>query len=597
MYSWFSYLKNALKRELPGDPISGKEKKSTRQNLSNLKPFIKKFWKKGILGAVLIFLVSILSFPAPLINRFLIDKVLIGKNMKLLLITVLSLTVLHIILKLLSLLQKFFFTRFEQEVSLDIQKTLIDHTLHLPKSFFDSKDTGYLMSRIISDVGGLKWFFSSTIVYLVSSVFKFIGGAIFLIYLKWELALIVLLIIPGMVAAVKYFSKKSNILSHHGMEQNAKVIQKFQESLSSYSLIKSFSTERRTAKRITDDLRKLVDLGLERSTVSSAAGFLIGFFPEIARFAVLLAGGFWIINGDWTLGSLIAFQSYIGYVYGPAQFLASANINFQSALASLERVSALFDIVPEDNIKKGKRIKKLKGSIEFRDVDFSYDGEENILENISFRISPGEWVAIVGASGVGKTTLISLILNFYKSSKGEILFDSKKTEIYNLKDIRNRIGYVSQNPLLLSGSILKNLKYGNTSATEKEIVKASKIAGIDSFINSLPKKYNEKLGEKGVNLSEGQRQRLSLARALIKNPDIYILDEPTSALDHKIENEIFKLMPAALMGKTVLLISHRESTVKKASKVLFLKKKKLIAYGSHEKLLKQVPEYRMLMDS
>jgi len=579
------------------DPISGKDrKKNTRKNLQNLKPFVLKFWKKGVWGAALILVVSLFSFPTPMINRFLIDKVILGKNMKYLLITVIVLVGLRLFLKILSVFQRFYFTRFEQEVSLDIQQTLINHTLHLPKSFFDSKDTGYLMSRLMSDVGGLRWFFSSTIVYLISSAFRFIGGVILLFYLKWQLAIAVLLVLPGMVIIVKYFSKKSKILSHHGMEQNAKVHRSVQETLSTTSLIKAYSSEKKTLDNISNHLRRSVDLGLERMTVSSVAGVLISLFPEIAKFVVLLAGGFWIINGEWSLGSLLAFQSYINYVYGPAQFFATANISFQNALASLERVSALFDIVPEENLKSGKKVKHLKGVLEFKNVTFSYGGKESALEDISFETEPGEWVAVVGSSGVGKTTLISLILNFYKPDIGEIKFDGISSSKYNLKDLRRRIGYVSQNPVILSGTVIDNLKYGNEEATDENVFKAAKVSGIDKFIKTLPNGYEEKLGEKGVNLSEGQRQRLSLARALVRDPDIFILDEPTSALDKKIEHTIFNSLPSVIKDKTLILISHRLSTIRSASRVLFLNKKKLVATGTHEELVKSNSDYRELTE-
>jgi len=597
MLSWFSYFKNALRRKLPDDPVSDKAKKgSTRKNLQNLNPFIKKFWKKGILGAVIIFVTVALSFPTPLINRFLIDEVILGKQMKYLLITVLIIAGLTLFLKFLSVFQNFWFNRFEQEVTLDIQHTLIDHTLHFPKSFFDSKDTGYLMSRLLSDAGGLRWFFSSTIVYLISSVFRFIGGVALLFYLKWQLAIVVVLVLPGLVLVVRYFAKRAKILSHHGMEQRAKVHRSVQESLSTTSLIKAFSSEKRTVNNIMGNLKKSVDIDLESSTVNSAAEALISFSPEIVRFIVLLAGGYWIIIGEWSLGSLLAFQLYIGYVYGPAQFMATANIRLQRALASLERVSALLDIVPEENIKSGKKIKKLKGEIEFKDVTFAYGGKEEVLSDVSFKVKPGDRLAVVGPSGVGKTTLISLILNFYKPDKGEILFDKIPASEYNLKDLRRRIGYVSQNPTILSGTVMENLKYGNEKASEDAVIKAAKTAGIDKFINKLPEKYDEKLGEKGVNMSEGQRQRLSLARALVRDPDILILDEPTSALDKIIEREIFDLLPEYIKKKTLILISHRPSTIKSASRVLVLNEKKLVASGTHEKLIKENSDYRSLME-
>ncbi|MFQ5722686.1 MAG: ABC transporter ATP-binding protein, partial [Candidatus Aminicenantales bacterium] len=329
--------------------------------------------------------------------------------------------------------------------------------------------------------------------------------------------------------------------------------------------------------------------------VNSAANLSIGLMPEIARFIVLAAGAFWVIQGQWTLGSLLAFLSYLGYVFGPANFLANVNLRLQSALAALERVSALYNLVPEENLEEGKSVSKLKGNVKFDKVSFSYDGNEMILEGLSFSAHPGDNIAIVGPSGVGKTTLISLILCFYRPTSGDILFDELSVSEYNLTSLRKRIGYVSQDPQLLSGTIMENLRYGNPEASEEKIKKMTKTAGIHDFIESLPHGYESKVGEKGVNFSEGQKQRLALARALIKEPDILILDEPTSALDSALERSILQALPELFASKTLFLVSNRPSTFKKAKKILLLNKKRLIAVGTHQEL-KSNPYYRSLLE-
>ena len=596
MKSWVSYLKNALKRKLPEDPISKeKEHSNIKKNLKNLKPYILKYWRKGLLGALLVLFTSLLGFPIPLITRFLIDHVILEKKLAFLVGTVLLMVAIKMVAKLTGSFQHFYFTRFEQVVILNIQKDLINRTLRLPKTFFDSKETGYLMSRLLSDVHGLRWFFSSTLVYIISSLIRFIGGVALLFYLKWQLAIVVLFILPAIVLVVRFFAGKTRILSLHSMEQSAKVTSSMQESLSTTSLIKAFSTEKKTLNNIMKQLRSSIQIGLEHSIINSVANFSIGLLPEISRLIVLLAGAYWVILGEWSLGSLLAFQSYVGYVYGPAQFLASANINLQNALASLERVSALFDVIPEDNLEKGKKIKKLNGYVEFKNVCFSYNRKEKVLENLSFKVKPGEWIAIVGPSGVGKTTLLSLILSFYKPSKGEILFDNLPVSEYCLTNLRKRIGYVSQNPSLLSGTIMDNLMYGNKDASKDQVIKAAKIAGIHNFIKNLPKGYLETLGEQGMNLSEGQRQRLALGRALIKEPDIMILDEPTSALDSIVERSIFGALPELIQSKTLFIVTHKLSTVKKVNRILLLNENKLIATGTHTELMKNNHYYRTLI--
>ncbi len=241
MKSWFSYLKDSLARQQPADKLAAVAKKDRlRANLKNLLPFIKRHWKKGALGATLILLTALLAFPGPLITRFLIDKVILGKQLSLLLGVILLLAGIKAAGVLFGLLQQFYFTRFEQEVMLDIQQTLFDRTLHLPKAFFDDKETGYLMSRLLGDVGGLRWFFSSSIVHMVTSVLRFAGGIVFLLYLNWRLALAVLVVLPVMFLAVRFFGNKLRVLSHHGMERQAEVYQSVQESLAQTSLIKAY---------------------------------------------------------------------------------------------------------------------------------------------------------------------------------------------------------------------------------------------------------------------------------------------------------------------------------------------------------------------
>jgi len=596
MKTWFTYLKEGLSRTQPDDRLAGERGYAgARANLQNLRPFVARHWRKGALGALLILLSALLSFPMPLINRYLIDEVILGKQMNLLFGAAALLVGLKLLAKLTGAWQSFYFTHFEQGILLDIQEDLFSHTLRLPKAFFDNKETGYLMSRLLSDVNGLRWFFSSTLVAIVSSLLRFLGGVMFLVYLEWRLALVSLVVLPGLVIAVRLFSSRMRILGHHGMEEQAEVSRAMQETLSSTELIKAYSSENRTMRGLMAKLRSALQVRLEQVAVNSIAGMIINIIPEIARAIVLVVGAYWIIQGEWTLGSLLAFQSYLGYVYGPAQFLASANLQLQNALASLDRVSALYDIVPEANQGQGKEIKRLKGVVDFEKVTFSYDGQETVLHEVSFHVDSGEHVAIVGPSGVGKTTLVSLILRFYKPTSGEIFLDGFPASEFELGSLRQRIGYVAQSTLLLSGTIADNLSYGNPKASDDQIIRAAKVAGIHDFIISLPDGYDASVGERGVNLSEGQKQRLSIARALIKNPDILVLDEPTSALDSLTEKTIFDRLPEMVREKTTFIIAHRLSTIQNSDRILLLNEKRLVAIGTHQELLKNSAYYRTLV--
>jgi ABC-type bacteriocin/lantibiotic exporter with double-glycine peptidase domain len=587
-------LKQGLARKLPEDRLGGHPRqRGLKASIQNIYPYLARHWRKGILGLFLVVTAALLAFPAPLITRYLVDDVILARRLELLLEGLVLLIGILVIEKTLRFIETLYFARLEQAITLEIQNDLIARVLRWPKTIFDDQQTGYLMSRLSGDVEGIRTLFSSSMVEIASNFIRFAGGVGFLVYLEWRMSFIVLILLPVLGLLVRFFSQKIHVLSHRNMEQKGRVLSAIQESVSEATLIKSFATEDRAQKRLMDQLKRVFHISMERTSVNALAGVLINSMPGIARLIVLAVGAVWVVNGQWTLGSLLAYQAYITYVFGPAQFLASTNLQLQQARAALERISSLFEIIPEENLGVGRKVERLSGDIEFRNVTFSYNGSEPVLKDISLHVRAGEKIAVLGPSGVGKTTLLSLILGFYHPARGQVFFDGLPAADFEAGSLRRRIGYVSQQPRLLSGTIMENLRYGNADAetgktdTEKpgteRIKQIARITGIHDFIEKLPAGYETKISESGANLSEGQKQRLSIARALIKAPDIIVFDEPTAALDGQAEASLFEALPQAIRQKTMFIVSHRPSAIRHADRVFMLQENQLIECQSNQR--------------
>jgi ABC-type multidrug transport system fused ATPase/permease subunit len=597
MKTWLEYLKSGLARKAPEDRIAaGKPCAGIGENLRRHFPFFRRHWRKGALGASFILFNALMAFPMPLVSRFVIDDVILGKQLSLLPWVLLLMAALAVFSRAMGLFQNWFFLRYSQEVTLDIQSQVLEHSFSLPKSFFDKNQTGYLMARMTGDIGGVTWFLSGSLVGILTNVLYFIGGIALLFWLEWRLALAALAAVPVFLLALRRFSDRMHALNHAGNEENARYMSGFQETLGSIPLVKAFAAEEKAVGKIMAGLRQVFRLSAERSVVGSVTGLALSSTPSLVNFAVFAVGAYWVITGHWTLGSLFAFQAYLGRVFGPAQSLTSTGLQMQNIRASLERLTALLDVVPEESAGKGENVAALKGNVEFRAVSFEYDPKNPVLSEISFRVGAGEHIAVVGPSGGGKTTLLSLLLRFYNPTGGEILYDGRPAADYDVRSLRQRIGYVSQSPILLSGTMMENLRYGNPGADEAQVARASRVAGIHEFIMGLPGGYESEVGEKGVNLSEGQKQRLAIARALVKDPDILILDEPTAALDGLTEKSLFEALPREMRGKTLFVVAHRLSTVVDCDRILLLNENRLVAEGTHAELLRTNAYYRELVD-
>ncbi|MGB9721473.1 MAG: ABC transporter ATP-binding protein [bacterium] len=556
--------------------------------------FLKPYSLKGLIAFISMLFSIGLQLPIPFLTRYLIDKVIVLKNFQLLNIIGFTIITILSIRSATAFFEGFLLATFRGRVLFDIRLKLFEHIQKLSLSFFHKKETGYLMSRLSDDVNAVQGLLADTLVTAGQNILTFIAGVACTLYIHPKLALICFLILPFYLLSLMVFNKRVRRMSYEVRERYALLNRDLQELLSGVSVIKAFTGEKRATMKmlgkIKEAIRKEVKLDIT-ATIASISSALISSAGPIV---LIWFGCSEIMRGNLTIGSLIAFNSFIGYLFGPTRNLYNLNLNVQRSLAAVERIFEMLDLAPERDGKKEIEIKE--GRVVFDNVSFSYNGKEEVLKNISFEANPGEVIAIVGRSGVGKTTLVSLIPRFFEPTKGRILIDGMDISEVNLKSLRKQIGICSQETFLFSDTIKENIRFGNPEAKDCEIEECARLAYADVFIKDLPEGYKTKIGERGVNLSGGERQRIAIARALIKNPKILILDEATSQLDSESENLIQEALKNLLKNRTTFIIAHRLSTIKNADKILVLDDGKIVGQGKHDDLYKTCSVYKMLYD-
>lgn len=495
-----------------------------------------------------------------------------------------------------SYLSNYFITQGVQQSMRDMRRDLSEKLNYLPVSYIDQHPFGDLLSRMTTDVDSISNALQQSVLQIFNAILGILLVIVMMLWMNAILALIIIVSIPLSYVVAQFILKKSQPY----FKQQANILGQLnafvQENFSGFNVIKLFGQEDSSREHFQEITQELTQVGFKASFISALLMPFVGIISHITYLLTAVIGGVMVIQGNLTIGNLQAFVQYVWQVNQPIQTITQLTGPIQSAFAALERV---FEVLDEPNEPKGKALPApiLTGQVTFRDVGFYYQEDKPLIHNLNLQVKPGEMVAIVGPTGAGKTTLINLLMRFYDVKEGSISVDGVDIRDVSRQSYRKQFGMVLQDAWLYEATIKENLRFGNLNATDEEIVAAAKAANVDHFIRTLPGGYNMVMNQESSNISLGQKQLLTIARALLSDPKILILDEATSSVDTRLEQLIQRAMQRLMKGRTSFVIAHRLSTIQEADRILVMKEGSIIEQGTHETLLAQKGFYYELYQS
>ena len=490
-----------------------------------------------------------------------------------------------IIYEIGSYYSNYFMTNAVQATIRDLRNELSHKINCIPVSYFDKHQFGDLLGRFTSDVEAVSNALQQSFLQVINAVFTLFLVIVMVLVLNLQLGIIVVVSIPITYLSARFIVKKSQPY----FKQQADVLGAMngfvQENLTGFNILKLYVREESSQEDFRQITQNLQKVGFKASFISGLMMPVLNVISDLTYLLLALLGGLQVIAGRLTVGNMQAFVQYVWQINQPIQNLTQLAGQLQSAKSSLDRIFQVLDEADEVNDETEKLEQDLTGQVSFKGVDFQYVADKPLIRNFNLEVKPGEMVAIVGPTGAGKTTLINLLMRFYDVTKGAITVDGHDIRHLSRQDYRKQFGMVLQDAWLYEGTIKENLRFGNLQATDEEIVEAAKAANVDHFIRTLPGGYNMEMNQESSNISLGQKQLLTIARALLANPKILILDEATSSVDTRLELLIQKAMKTLMQGRTSFVIAHRLSTIQEADKILVLKDGQIIEQGNHESLL------------
>ena len=565
-----------------------------RKFLSYYKPYKKLFFTDMFCAMV----AAAITLVFPMLTRYITGVILIESPIDLKIIYQLGL-----IMVVLVIIEFFcnFYVAYQGHVmgtymERDIRNELFEHYQKLSFSFYDEQKTGQLMSRITNDIFSLTELYHHGPEDIVISLIKFVGAFVILSTINLQLTLIVFAFIPVMGGFALYYNKKMKKAFKRNKQRIGDINARIEDNLSGIRVVKSFANESKEMDKFQVENTNFVNSKRNSYLYMAKYHSGLGVFTSLITVAVIFFGALFISQELITTPDLIAFVLYIANLIEPVKKLINFTEQFQEGATGFERFMEILEIQPDiQDHKDAVELKDVQGHIEFHDVGFRYNEKNDyVFQHISLDVKPADYSALVGSSGVGKTTICSLLPRFYEVSEGAITIDGKDIREVKLASLRENIGIVQQDVYLFAGTIMDNIRYGKFGATDEEVIEAAKQANAHDFIMELPEGYDTDCGQRGVKLSGGQKQRLSIARVFLKNPPILIFDEATSALDNESEHIVQESLESLAKNRTTFVIAHRLSTIKNAKRICVLTEKGIEEEGTHEELLERQGQYAYL---
>jgi len=554
------------------------------------KPYIPRF----IVASLCMLVVGAMQAALPLISKPAIDKIFVSKDLASLKWIPLAIVGIFLLKGLATYGQVILMSSVGLRVVTDLRNRLYDCIQRQSLAFFAEHPTGILMSRITNDVIAVQAASSEAVTALVKDSFTLICliGVIF--YTDWKLALIGMIVFPLTIYPISRLGKRMRKVTTSSQITMGTLNSLLQETIAGTRIVKAFGMEKYEGRRFSDENERLFKFSMKQVTINAISSPLMEFLGGLGIAAVIFYGGYNVLMGYSTPGTFFSFIAALLMLYEPIKRLTNVNNTINQGIAGGERIITIIDRVPDIEDKPGaKTLPPIKEGIDIQNVTFCYD-EKPVLKNINLSIKAGEVVAFVGMSGGGKTTLVNLIPRFYDVSDGRILIDGRDIRNITLQSLRSQIAIVTQQTILFNDTVKNNIAYGDIQRTDEDIFNAAKAANAHDFIMNLPQGYDSNIGELGTKISGGEKQRISIARALLKDAPILILDEATSSLDTEAEIEVQGALDNLMKGRTTLVIAHRLSTIRNADRIIALVNGEIVEEGNHETLMAKKGEYYRL---